>query len=75
MFALVVRAVTPDHISNLPVEVEFLIREFGKMFYEDLQDKLPPIRDIQHIIDLVLGATLSNLPYYRMNPTKHAELK
>jgi len=30
---------------------------------------------IQHAIDFIQGFTLSNLPHYRMNPVKHAELK
>jgi len=33
------------------------------------------MRDIQHAIDLVPGAILSNLLYYRMNPAKHAKLQ
>jgi len=33
------------------------------------------MRDIQHVIDLVLGVSLLKLPHYRMNPAKHAELQ
>ena len=52
-----------------------MIDEFADVFPEDLLDQLPPMCNIQHAIDLVLGASLPNLPHYRMNPTEHAELK
>lgn len=45
------------------------------MFLEDLLDELPPMHDIQHAIDLVPRATLSNFPYYHVNPSEHADLK
>ena len=52
-----------------------MIAEFADVFSEDLPDKLPPMRDIQHAIDLIPGASHFNLPYYRMDPTEHVELK
>ena len=52
-----------------------MIVEFAGVFPEDLPDKLSPMCDNQHAIDLVPGTSLPNLPHYRMNPTEHVELK
>ncbi|XP_078437647.1 uncharacterized protein LOC144708269 [Wolffia australiana] len=55
-------------------EVEALISEFGDIFPDELPGGLPPMRNIQHAIDLVPSASLPNLPHYRMELPKYEEL-
>uniref|UniRef100_A0A5B7BML6 RNA-directed DNA polymerase n=1 Tax=Davidia involucrata TaxID=16924 RepID=A0A5B7BML6_DAVIN len=62
---------TVDH----PPEIHRLLHEFQDVAPDELPDELPPLRDIQHAIDLVPGSQLPNLPHYRMNPRERAELQ
>ncbi|XP_078447042.1 uncharacterized protein LOC144715913 [Wolffia australiana] len=55
-------------------EVSPLVEEFADVFPAELPCELPPLRNIQHAIDLVLGASLPNLPHYQMDPVKYEEL-
>ena len=72
---LTVREVVKTLDSTIPSEVILVIEEFNNVFPKDLPNRLPPMHNIQHAIDLVLGSSLSNLLHFRMNPTEHVELK
>ena len=52
-----------------------VITEFVAVFSEDLSDKLSLTRDIQHAIEIVSGASLSDLPHYKIDHVKHIELE
>ena len=53
----------PDSI--IPPEVTPMIEKFSDVFPEDLLNKLPLMRDIQHTIDVVPGSSLPNLSHYQ----------
>ncbi|XP_078444229.1 uncharacterized protein LOC144713509 [Wolffia australiana] len=57
-----------------PPEFTQLLEEYGDVFPAELPSELPPLRHIQHAIDLVPGATLPDLPHYWMVPVKYEEL-
>ncbi|PKI46712.1 hypothetical protein CRG98_032896 [Punica granatum] len=49
--------------------------EFGDVFPTELPNRLPPIRGIEHQIDFVPGAAITNRPAYRSNPEETKELQ
>ena len=55
--------------------IQEMLKEFKDMVLDEIPHGLPPMRDIQHQIDLVSGAVLPNKPTYRMSPKEHKELK
>ncbi|XP_073038070.1 LOW QUALITY PROTEIN: uncharacterized protein [Primulina eburnea] len=54
---------------------QFDRREFDDVFPEELPQGLPPLRGIEHQIDLVPGSALPNRPAYRSNPEETKELQ
>ncbi|KAE8707521.1 Detected protein of unknown function [Hibiscus syriacus] len=58
-----------------PTPVQRLLAEFSNLMPDDPPAGLPPMRDIQHQIDLVPGSSLPNRPAYRLSPKEAEELQ
>lgn len=61
--------------TNLPDIIKPLLTEYEVLMPEEIPSGLPPVRGIQHRIDLVPGSTLPNKAAYRINPSQQEELQ
>ncbi|XP_033139207.1 uncharacterized protein LOC117130500 [Brassica rapa] len=69
-------ASSSSHLApDIPSDLKGLLQEFSDVFPEENPKGLPPIRGIEHQIDLVPGASLPNRPAYRTNPVETKELQ
>jgi len=66
---------TNDLDSAIPSVAVSLMQEFDDVFPKDISNGLPPLRGIEHQIDLVPGASIPNRPAYRSNPDETKELQ
>ena len=62
-------------IVDLPIEVQELLHEYHDIVVDDLSNELPLKRSINHHIDLILGASISNKAMYRMIPKENEEVR
>ncbi|RDX86921.1 hypothetical protein CR513_31688, partial [Mucuna pruriens] len=60
--------------SSLPCEIESLLQEFANAFPNEVPHGLPPLRGIEHQIDLVPGCPIPNRPAYRKNLEETKEI-
>jgi hypothetical protein len=59
----------------LPPAVANLLQEYMDVFPSELPPELPPVRGIEHKIDLILGARLPNRAAYRTNLDETKEIQ
>ena len=64
-----------DRPHRVPPYITSLLQEFLDVFPDELPPGLPPLRGIEHRIDLILGAPLPNKAPYRVNPKKPKKYK
>jgi hypothetical protein len=51
------------------------LENFADIIVDELLSSLPPIKSINHHIDLILGASLPNKATYRLIPQENEEVK
>lgn len=73
-YFLFLKEVTPKETHDCPAICELLL-EFQDVFPNNLPSGLPPLRGIEHQIDLIPGTPLPNKPTYRINPEETKEMQ
>jgi hypothetical protein len=66
---------TSTLMDDLPEEVQELLDNFANIVVDELPNSLPPIKSINHHIDLIPGASLPNKASYRLTPQENEEVK
>ncbi|XP_074292754.1 uncharacterized protein LOC141619634 [Silene latifolia] len=68
ILVLVSKEVNKEESTVVPTDVAPLIQRFQEVFPDELPIGLPPLRGIEHYVDLVPGSMLPNKPAYRCDP-------
>ena len=64
-----------NDMQPVSLGVSTVLQDYGDVFPEDVPAGLPPLRGIEHQIDLIPGATLPNRAPYRTNPDETKEIQ
>jgi hypothetical protein len=64
-----------DMQHSLPPAIANILQEYSDVFPSEIPAGLPPIRGIEHQIDLIPGASLPNCAPYRTNPKETKEIQ
>jgi hypothetical protein len=59
-----------NNMTPLSIDVSNILQEFSDVFPEEVPTGLPPLRGIEHQINLIPRASLPNSAPYRTNPNE-----
>jgi hypothetical protein len=68
-------AVRTNTSQHLPLVLSHLLQEFADVFPDELPPGLPPLRGIEHHIDLIPGTPLPNKAPYCVSPDETKEIQ
>lgn len=74
ILTLILKEPAPKVITHLPL-VHSLLKEFSDLSPDELPSELPPMREIQHQIELIPSSNMPNLPHYRSSLQEHEILQ
>jgi hypothetical protein len=66
---------TSTSIDDFPEEVQELLDNFIDIVVDELPNSFPPIKSINHHIDLIPGEIIPNKAVYRLTPRENEEVK
>ena len=64
-----------NDMTPLSIGVSNVLQDFGDVFPAEIPSGLPPLKGIEHQIDLIPGASLPNRAPYRTNPQETKEIQ
>jgi hypothetical protein len=65
---------TSNSMDDIPKEIQELLENFSNIVVDELPSSLPPIRSINHHIDIIPGEILSNKETYKLKPQENEEV-
>jgi hypothetical protein len=66
---------TDTNMDDLPTEVKAMLNEFFDIIVDDFPNSLPPMKSINHHIDLIPRESFPHKETYRLIPQENEEIK